>query len=877
MMIIKLYIEFIVCLCLIIIPRRIKSLNIYVDCNAQNSGSGTSESSPCSSLSCALLQCTGSNNDYNINIEKGSICTGTKNENLVINQTNSYTFIGKDSNIIIESSLTGSRAFFISNAIDITMINITIQNFFYLPDFNQNNIDEDSGGAIDLVNVTYANFENMIFFNNTALVGGSISVTNVKSNLQINNCTFKNNVAGLGGGAISITGANTLIKDSHFILNQANFVDNNIQEIFYEGSGGAISFSGINDTDLLTIVDSDFYNNSAFSRGGAIFHHQTNNIENSLSVYGTNFFYNYAFQTVDCSTCDIEGGAIYVDSKMTYFENSLFTNNFAGLVMSPNIEGDQTTFQVARGGAMYAIWSLSSTFVNSVITLNDCSFKNNQASAYGGALYLLDVNTNFSSGTNFQGNIAGSIDNLFLNLPTLGGAIYFEAKSLPDSSTMIDCLFINNIVIGGWGGAIYSSYSLDAGGIKFVNVNFYNNTAFSSYTFSSQGGAVMISSMNIIFDDCTFSNNSAQPIFITPYTFSGYGGAVFAQSASLAISLCTFSSNYAFSGNEFDSGSGGGAIFYIHSNNCTITQSNFLLNGAVGYQSEAAFVSSGKGGAIFIKFSAIQIYENTIFYRNWASSGSSQGSQGGAIAVYESFTPSYDSSTYFGSTVNNSVFMQNVALSSICNTDGGGFGQGGAIVFSDSKSFTFFNVTFEENIALSSSFSFAETIGGAIAIISGSIISIYSSSFQSNVVLGTGFGDDLCVLSEFSKSNSYTSNLTVENTMFSTKISEFWDPWSSNEGDTTFEAFTDEICNTVNYYTSSSISYMNNKFNAIAFKKYTNSNKYNELIRKLSDIKSNSDDKHKHRRLKTELRDIIAGASILINSGFAYFYSPRYY
>ena len=182
------------------------SQEFYVDCNSQSSGNGQSPTNPCSTILCALSQCKGSNNDYIIYIEKNSICTSTGNENLHINETSSFTFIGQDlpENIIIESSLKGSRAFFIENAINITMINITIQNFLYLPEFNEVNIYEDSGGAIGLHNLNYIKFENMIFLNNTGLLGGSISITNTESYLQINNCIFENNTATLGGGALLI-------------------------------------------------------------------------------------------------------------------------------------------------------------------------------------------------------------------------------------------------------------------------------------------------------------------------------------------------------------------------------------------------------------------------------------------------------------------------------------------------------------------------------------------------------------------------------------------------------------------------------------------------------------------------------------------------
>jgi hypothetical protein len=48
-----------------------------------------------------------------------------------------------------------------------------------------------------------------------------------------------------------------------------------------------------------------------------------------------------------------------------------------------------------------------------------------------------------------------------------------------------------NIAYGGWGGALFASNALPQ--INIHKCNVYNNIAFSTYTFASQGGAIMIS------------------------------------------------------------------------------------------------------------------------------------------------------------------------------------------------------------------------------------------------------------------------------------------------------------------------------------------------------------------------------------------------
>jgi len=844
---------------------------VYVDCS-KSSGNGLI-GSPCPNITCALSVYPPSVSSTTVvNIVASGTCTGPGNENIVINQTaSSYTFIGLASDVVIESSSYGNRAFLIENAINVTMKNITFRNFYYVPVFNEITIIPDSGGAIGIGNVSSLYLENMIFVNNTGLLGGAVSLSYIDLGVDIANCLFENNTGVLGGGALSIIYSSAVIVHSNFSLNEAKGENENIEESFYGGSGGAVVFYGYDATNILTISSSNFYDNSAFSRGGAVCYHQINELSNPLAVYASNFYNNTVFQTFTCTSCDIQGGAVYIDSRTAYFEASKFYSNLAGLTSNPSSLADEDNVQVARGGAIYITWSLSQESVDSVINVVACHFECNHASTYGGAMYLYNVNANITESTYFVGNIVGSSTYLFLDFPTLGGALYFGAKTLSNTSIVDNCHFINNNVVGGWGGAIYASETAVV--VSITNTQFSNNTAYSSYTFSSQGGAIMLSSISSVLFNCNFQYNSAQPIFIPPYTFSGYGGAIFAQTAVVDITLCTFSNNYAFSGNEFDSGSSGGAIFYIHSFDCSIRQSQFLSNAAVGFQAQAAAISAGKGGALLLKFSSVQISQNSLFYRNWASSSGSQGSEGGAIAVYESYTTA---GVVANSTITDTTFIQNVAVSSLCDTARTGFGQGGGIAVSDSASFYLVNVTFVQNIAQSSSSYVAsiEAIGGAIAIISQSFVSILTSSFEDNIVYGSGFGDDISVVSD-SREIGSCSNLTVDNTSFSNaNITSSWTATNAS-GPNIFESFLTQLCSEVSSYTSDSVDYLNSKFSAVDFLSIKYSNLHRELSRRMSELKNKHAQKQR-RVLRTELRDIIPASSILLSSVYAFFNSPTF-
>lgn len=321
--------------------------NVYVDCSSQSNGDGSSSANPCSDISCALSLYTGTGNNIIVYIA-ASTCTGKGNENIIINGTASnYAFIGQGmaNSVVIESSLYGNRAFLIENINSITMKNITLRNFFYVPVLNY--IVQDGGGAVEFSNLSHVTLENMIFVNNTGLLGGSISLYDIEMTVNIAFCLFEDNIGIFGGGALSIAYSNAIISDSNFSSNTARGDSGgNSEELFYSGSGGAILFYGSDATEILTITGSKFVDNSAFARGGAICYQQSNGSANSISVYSSQFNNNTVFQTFTCASCDTEGGALYIDSRTSYFESTRFYGNFAGLTSNPNSVIDDISMPV---------------------------------------------------------------------------------------------------------------------------------------------------------------------------------------------------------------------------------------------------------------------------------------------------------------------------------------------------------------------------------------------------------------------------------------------------------------------------------------------------------------------------------------------------
>lgn len=153
------------------------------------------------------------------------------------------------------------------------------------------------GGAIKFTNSGQSAVNNVDLEGHyTSQRGGAIF--NNRSNISIENSTFKDNSAGINGGAITSNG-NTYINNSNFISNTSNL-------------GGAIT--NLNTGDL-TAQNSVFYQNKATNgSGGAILNYSRTNSAGTIEFIGnidinscTNFEANEGTQN---------GGAISNSSGM---------------------------------------------------------------------------------------------------------------------------------------------------------------------------------------------------------------------------------------------------------------------------------------------------------------------------------------------------------------------------------------------------------------------------------------------------------------------------------------------------------------------------------------------------------------------------------
>ena len=240
-----------------------------------------------------------------------------------------------------------------------------------------NNTSVSDGGALLIYKAGKAVFTNSVFVNNTALDrGGAVFIENDNGGgTYFSGCIFTGNEAkgsessffGGGGGALYFGGTS-----EHAVVDNCTFVSNSV--VTY---GGAIYYqSGITSTLIKTC---EFIDNFAAFSGGALF---------SLSSGGEFLAYDSIFIG---NMAKSSGGATYMyEDDYSVFARCAFLYNWAELNGGANYYYEfRGSFLVGnvyegnaarRGGALhFASFGLSAT-------VGDCSFYQNEAEIYGGAI-----------------------------------------------------------------------------------------------------------------------------------------------------------------------------------------------------------------------------------------------------------------------------------------------------------------------------------------------------------------------------------------------------------------------------------------------------------------------------------------------------------
>ena len=177
--------------------------------------------------------------------------------------------------------------------------------------------------------------------------------------------------------------------------------------------------------------------------------------------------------------------------------NTTFVNNSA-YTQSLDVAIDSTVYP-GRGGALGIF--LSHSFDNVSAVISNCVFRENFASAYGGAVLYLITRDNvldnvYFYDTMFDSNIAGlGISGLLLAYIARN-----IASEIPTTFIVADCVFTNHLSQAGGALTLFPSYFGGGGSHMIVtNSTFVGNRENLSNPFSF-GSALAISEVNIFRD-----------------------------------------------------------------------------------------------------------------------------------------------------------------------------------------------------------------------------------------------------------------------------------------------------------------------------------------------------------------------------------------
>ena len=412
----------------------------------------------------------------------------------------------------------------------------------YGSNFNKNNATlagavASEGGLITIDGSTFSE--------NNATHGGAIGSNN--GEIIISNSVFTQNHATVGSGAIFNTGGHILVSTSKFISNTAygsnasagqaaaiGLTNNGFIEVYsseFNDNRAGYRGGAIGSADGIMIIgDSNFTQNYARSEGGAI--GVTGNA--NVTIYGSNFNSNWV---------ETQAGVLGIESGTVSISDSKFTNNHVGgpgavigirlsgkvnvssSTFSSNYAGYATVFYVT-GGELNVVSSYASDNTagtdagvigvvgTSNVNVENSTFENNKADraavvgAQGGTVKITNSTFLNNNATSQAGVIATSIDPVDKTYGTI---------------VVYDSTFKNNYaqtagVIGAEAGTItvYSStfennkaYNDAVVGAREATVKVYSSDFINNHAEYAIGAIGVTGKGSVEVDDSMFVNNSA--------------------------------------------------------------------------------------------------------------------------------------------------------------------------------------------------------------------------------------------------------------------------------------------------------------------------------------------------------------------------------
>jgi CSLREA domain-containing protein len=343
------------------------------------------------------------------------------------------------------------------------------------------NLTAGNGGAM-LVAAGTIVATDMVFANNrTVNGGGAVGISAVSKDHTFTDCVFIDNAAGgnVGGGTVSGGGMITTSTGIGLTLNGCVFHNN----FGGGGLGGGLATVG---STTVTINDSVFTRNRAYSEGGGLQGGSTINLTINNSLFANN-------------ESGTRGGGINVGSGTTTINNTRILDNIAGT------EG---------GGANFPSGSVTYTINNSLI-------RGNVAAVNGGGIalgpgFLLINNSTLA-------------DNRAKALNSGGGGLSVEEGS----ATITNSTFSGNRTDGVGGGGIALITSNWTGALEIRNSTITNNQAPNG----NGGGVAGLSSLGLVsFSSSIIAGNSGtisrDLAFLNPTAIGGNNNLIGANDTS---------------------------------------------------------------------------------------------------------------------------------------------------------------------------------------------------------------------------------------------------------------------------------------------------------------------------------------------------------
>ena len=516
---------------------------------------------------------------------------------------------------ITNSSVTISGTGFIANQEGSLKSNVTLLNLLT----SQNNSQPNSptalyrvGGAL-IVTLSTVVINDSSFVDNEANIGGAI-FTQEQSNVSINNSVFSSNHATGCISGVCVGGALFVYTGSHMLIDNTTFQNNTSDQ-----DGGIAALL----SDATLTVSHSFITNSFTRRNGGTV---TTLQRSSVLVRNT---------TVENSHASADGGVFYVDrnSSLLVDDNSTLSCNSAanrgGVIFAQslsNISIESSTFlnNTAASGAVLFI------NVNANATMSNSTVFGNKVRHNGGVVFMAEQSISTITGSEFYGNEAEHGGVVFVRdsgceltvgqsyfhhnrVMLNGGAIHFQRGSfLEISESSFDSNYANRE-----GGVIY--------GLAIERCEVYRSN-FSANIANIGGVVAARDGSNFLAQDCVFHNNVNVDL----------GGVVFSDNqTNINVTFSRFFSNAANYGGV--SHTTRNSSVYV--SNCEYINNTANIDGATVYgraRSPVLIANSTFTNNMALNDGIVLVYDSSIFsLRNTSFSNNTVGHDGGAVYLYK--------------------------------------------------------------------------------------------------------------------------------------------------------------------------------------------------------------------------------------------------